>query len=139
MIALAVLIACSSPGPSAPPAWNDARPTQLKRYDVAIELVPEPPPMGELFDVRAIVTAGGQPIEDGAVTLNAMMPQHAHGMQTDPKPDPGVCEGTVCKRPGGVYTTKGFAFHMGGEWTITVQIDGAEGPDSTSFVYRMPG
>lgn len=137
MIALVALLACGDP--AVPAAWNAARPTQLKRYEVALAVVPDPPPMGELFVVQATVTAGGQPIEDGKVTLNAMMPQHGHGMQTDPVNDPGVCVNAVCKHPGGVYKTSGFEFHMGGEWTITVNIDGSEGQDSTSFVYKMPG
>jgi hypothetical protein len=35
--------------------------------------------------------------------------------------------------------TSGFKFHMAGAWTITVDVAGPRGVDSTSFVYPMEG
>lgn len=123
----------------APEGWTAPRPTQLKRYTVGLTLEPDPPPMGELFAVSATVTdRDGQPIENAKVVLDARMPQHAHGMQTRPVPDKGTCdEAGTCTHPGGVYRATGFKFHMPGEWTVTVDINGPEGPDSTSFVYPL--
>ena len=144
MIVALWLIACGAPEPNAPVAWGAPKPTQSGRYLVGLDFVPETPPSGELFTVRATFTEkDGTPIDDGSVKLNARMPQHNHGMMTDPVNDPGVCPGVAlpaagdCKHPGGLYETSGFKFHMGGQWTITVDVVGPRGPDSTSFVYDM--
>ena len=122
-----------------PYAWNAPRPTQLKKYVVELAVVPEPPKMGELFVVEAVVTdRDGVPLDDGKVALDARMPQHGHGMETDPVDDPGQCDAAgKCTHVGGKYRAEGFKFHMTGGWTITVDVDGPRGPDSTSFVYEM--
>jgi hypothetical protein len=138
---MVLLLALACGGPTVPSAWNDPKPTQLERYEVALAVTPDPPPLGELFSVDATVRfLDGQPLEDGTVKLDARMPQHGHGMQTDPVADPGVCDANgKCKHPGGHYHVDGFKFHMAGDWTITVDVNGPEGPDSTSFVYGMAG
>ncbi len=145
MTALLLLLACSEPAPvtpAAPPAWGATRDTQMHRYLVTARMEPEPPPMGELFElVVTLQTPEGEPVPDAKVALDALMPQHGHGMSTDPVDDPGVCDAAgVCTHPDGVYRAKGFKFHMGGDWTVTVEVQGGpRGPDSTSFVYDMPG
>ncbi|MBA2320862.1 MAG: FixH family protein [Deltaproteobacteria bacterium] len=142
---LAIALACGSPSatndPVEPPAWGAARTTQNGKYEVTLVTEPDPPVRGELFEVSARFTElDGTPIEDGKVSLDARMPQHNHGMMTDPVDDPGHCDaaGAKCTHPGGVYEASGFKFHMGGEWTITVDVVGPRGPDSTSFVYSQP-
>ena len=143
-----VLLGCA-PAPVVATDWGALKQTQSGKYRVGLEFVPVKPPSGELFEVAARFTEdNGTPIEDGSVTLNARMPQHNHGMMTDPINDPGQCPpatspggataGGRCRHPGGLYKTSGFKFHMGGEWTITVEVVGPRGPDSTSFVYNMP-
>ena len=149
MIALWLMLACGTaetPAATPPPVvevakFGDTRLTQLKRYQVEVWFNPAVPPMGELFEVTTTVRGrDGGVIEDAKVKVDARMPAHGHGMQTAPVADPGVCDAAgACKHPGGVYVTKGFAFHMGGEWTITVDIEGSEGPDSTSFIYNQAG
>lgn len=115
------------------------RTTQSGRYTLELSFDPPEPPMGELFAVEAVVrTRTGEPLETGSVTLDARMPQHNHGMMTDPVDLPASCpEGgsPPCPRPEGRYRTEGFKFHMTGEWTITAQVDGPLGSDSTSFVF----
>jgi hypothetical protein len=140
ILALAIA-ACHAPADAPAPAWGAPKVTQSGRYKVGLELIPDPPKLGELFVVHAAFTElNGTPIEDGQVKLNARMPQHNHGMETDPQNDPGICDqalanGATCKHPGGIYETTGFKFHMGGPWTITVDVVGPRGADSTSFVY----
>jgi hypothetical protein len=132
-VIVAWLLGCGTP--DATPAIPVLRgSTQLHRYEVALEL-PNPPPLGELFDVKAKLTLpDGTPIENAKVTMDARMPEHAHGMQTDPKADPGVCEAAnLCTHPNGEYTSHGFKFHMSGLWSISVQVEGPRGVDSTSF------
>lgn len=144
-------LACSGPAPApaveAPPAWGAEKLTQSGQYFVSLEMTPAPPGMGELFRVSATLKDKDRvPIEDAQVVLAARMPQHNHGMETDPIADPGLCPSAPadpgapavrCTHASGVYSYDGFKFHMGGEWTITVDVAGPRGPDSTSFVYDM--
>jgi len=112
---------------------------------VALSIDPDPPTLGELFVVHADVKLpDGLAVETGRVTLDARMPQHEHGMETRPVVREGVCkqepdsEERTCRHPSGRYTADGFKFHMSGKWTFLVSVDGPGGPDSTTFVYRMP-
>ncbi len=168
MLALVALpmAACTGSAPTRPDPvvanadFGQVKPTQSGRYRVGLALEPDPPPLGELFSVRATITLpDGTPLQNAVVTLDARMPQHDHGMETRPRVRPGVCgdtdapaagasaagdddtdaaEAAPCLHPGGIYRADGFKFHMGGAWTVLVTVDGPKGPDSTSFVYEMP-
>lgn len=119
-------------------AGHFVRTTQNGQYIVDVQFKPAIPKMGELFSVYATVKdRAGEPVEAGVVVLDARMPQHDHGMETDPIADKGTCEGDVCSHPGGVFFSEGFKFHMAGSWTVTVDVQGPRGPDSTSFAYEM--
>jgi hypothetical protein len=131
---LLLLVACPASEPKGGGRW-----TQSGRYLLDIRLLPDPPPLGELFQVEVTVrTSEGLPIETAKVKVDARMPQHNHGMETRPRTRPGECspEG-VCRHPGGVYVVDGFKFHMTGTWTVTVEVDGPKGPDSTSVPYDL--
>lgn len=134
---LAWLLSCEPdvPPPVLPPLVGETRVTQLGRYEVALTLEPDPPPIGELFTVVTTVrTQDGFPVEDGKVKVDGWMPDHNHGMQTDPRNDAGVCDAAgVCVHKGGIYRAEGFKFHMDGRWSIRVNLEGPRGPDSTSF------
>ena len=89
------LAACSSTAPSKQVVdntnWGAAKATQSGKYLVTLQNLPEPPAMGELFTLQATVTfADGKPVEKATVKLDARMPQHNHGMETDPIDDPGL-------------------------------------------------
>lgn len=129
--------AAAEGGPGA--SWASVRWTQGRKYQVELATTPEPPVLGELFVMHAhLLDRDGLPIEDAKVALDARMPQHDHGMATDPVDEPGVCDTTgACSHPGGVYHTSGFKFHMTGDWTVTVDVTGPLGHDSTSFVVPM--
>jgi len=133
-----------SVAPDVPLAERTALPvtrrTQNGKYTVEVSFDPAEPAMGALFTAQAkVLLRDGTAMEAGEVVLNATMPHHGHGMMTDPKELPGTCDDDgACTHPEGLFRTEGFKFHMPGEWTVTVQVVGPEGPDSTSFVYVMP-
>ena len=150
---MALLGGCTGQ-PQAVPDEEPVRPasyerrTQVGRYSVSVRLMPDPPVLGELFQVQATVWDNRleKPLETGVVTLDARMPQHDHGMETRPRVRPGVCpEGdtdppspTRCPHPDGVYVADGFKFHMSGDWTLMVGVDGPSGQDSTTIVVNQP-
>ena len=150
-LALALLLAlsgCSRPtlDTASNRTFGQPKRTQVGRYQVGLRLVPDPPPLGELFRVEAdVALKDGTPLETAVVTLNARMPEHAHGMETRPRVREGTCtrdsddtDSRSCRHPGGTYVADGFKFHMSGAWTLLVEVDGPAGPDATDFVYVMP-
>ncbi|MGC6494694.1 MAG: FixH family protein [Myxococcota bacterium] len=146
-VLLTVLVAAcggaATPLPVEPPTPLEVtRTSQNKKYTVRVWSEPAIPPMGELFVMKAeLRDKKGEIIDDAKVQMNARMPHHNHGMETDPIHMPGVCppDGGRCIHDGGVYETHGFKFHMGGEWTVTVDVEGPNGFDNTSFVYDLRG
>lgn len=127
-----------APVASGGPVWTGT--TQSGLYALEVRFDPPRPPLGELFAVEATLTdREGAPVDAAIVALDARMPQHGHGMMTDPEDLPGTCEGEgaerVCVHPGGVYRTEGFKLHMGGAWTVTLDVQGPRGRDTTSFPY----
>ena len=140
-----MLLAGCGGGPSAEeaeePHWGAERRTQQGLYRVSLEIDPDPPGIGDLFVARAtVLDRVGEPIEDAEVTLDARMPHHGHGMETLPQMDEGVCpEGDEgrCTHPGGVYTSRGFKFHMSGPWTMMVDVQGPLGHDSLAVIYEL--
>lgn len=148
-LALVLWVGCTAPAPLEEPSYDAGfgamKRTQVGRYRVGLELDPSPPVLGELFRVQARVELkDGTPLETAVVDLNARMPEHEHGMETRPRVRPGACSGdtdappTRCPHPGGLYIADGFKFHMSGSWTVSVELDGPAGPDSTDFVVVMP-
>ncbi len=141
-------VACSGPStpelPIVPPQAAAPgvfeRTTQTGKYAVTLRFVPPTPSIGELFAVEATVVdrVAGVPLENGKLALDARMPQHNHGMETDPVDLPGVCDAAgACTHPGGAYRTEGFKLHMGGAWTVTIDVSGPQGPDSTTLIYDL--
>ncbi|MCB9675638.1 MAG: FixH family protein [Alphaproteobacteria bacterium] len=145
MIAAALFLAACTGAPpppapveAAPADWGAARATDAGTYRVALKADPVPA-IGDLFTMEATVTSpSGDPVPDAAVVLDARMPQHDHGMMTDPKPDPGDCDDAgACRHADGVYRSRGFKLHMAGAWTVSVDIDGPAGRDTATFVYDI--
>jgi hypothetical protein len=86
----------------------------------------EPVKVGKMQVMQlALSYEGGQPVGDAAIHLNGGMPQHGHGLPTQPR---------VRGLPAaGMYQVEGLKFNMGGWWVLTFQVDGAAGCDSISF------
>ncbi|MEP7134343.1 MAG: FixH family protein [Chloroflexota bacterium] len=65
-----------------------------------------------------IETVGGQPVKDAAIAIDGDMPQHGHGLPTQPR---------VTKYLGnGDYLVEGMKFQMGGWWLMdfTIAVSG---------------
>lgn len=72
-----------------------------------------------------IVDASGRPVEGARITVEGGMPEHHHGLPTQP----------VVKRAlgGGVYEIEGLRFSMGGWWELKLAIDSPAGTDRVTF------
>jgi hypothetical protein len=112
-----------------PPADLDLslmRATEQGIYVGTLEPSSTPIPVGTIQSwTVAVTTADGQPVEHAALSIDGGMPQHGHGLPTEPK----VTE----ELGGGRYRIEGMKFNMPGWWTITLEISGAAGTDSATF------
>ncbi len=86
-------------------------------------------PFNKIFSmVVTVKSGGGEAAALGeAPSVDAMMPEHQHGMNTKP---------VVENQSPGVYKVTGMLFHMPGLWTLTVTFPG-DGGASESVTFNV--
>ena len=69
--------------------------------------------------------ASGRPVEGARISVDGGMPEHGHGLPTQP----------LVRRSlgGGVYEIEGLRFSMGGWWELKLAIDSPSGSDRVTF------
>jgi hypothetical protein len=72
-----------------------------------------------------VETAAGQPVKDAEITVNGDMPEHGHGLPTQPKVTKNMGDGT--------YMVEGIKFSMNGWWIMTFNIKAGDKTDSVTF------
>jgi sugar lactone lactonase YvrE len=86
-------------------------------FGLDILAVPDPIPLGDLFEVELLVREGcrsGPPAEKVNVEVEAVMPGHGHGMTTHPR---------VSILGAGRFLAAGLRFHMPGRWEFHFDVD----------------
>jgi hypothetical protein len=72
-----------------------------------------------------ITDASGAPVDGATIIVHGGMPQHGHGLPTNPR---------VTRSHGeGVYQIDGVRFNMGGWWEFKLAIAGPVGADTVTF------
>ncbi len=93
---------------------------QNARYEVVFATVPAPLEAGKHFSLDIVVCPrGGAPLPD-AVRVDAVMPEHRHGMNYRP---------VVAARGSGAYRADGLLFHMPGRWDFLFDLVTREGTE----------
>jgi hypothetical protein len=86
----------------------------------------QPIEIRKMQTMRVIISdANGRPADGASLTVDGGMPEHGHGLPTQPK--------VTRSLGGGAYLVEGVKFNMGGWWTLTFQVDAAAGRDSVTF------
>ena len=67
----------------------------------------------------------GAPVAGARFVVDGGMPQHGHGLPTQPRVTHEIATGT--------YRLDGMKFSMTGWWELKLGIDGALGPDKVTF------
>jgi len=75
----------------------------------------------------SVTNTDGEPVE-AVVTVNGDMPQHGHGLPTNPQ---------VTALGNGRYRVDGFKFHMPGWWQVVVSVATAERHDRAVFNFIL--
>lgn len=108
-----------TPSKSSAPAVADerrARETSGGSYFVSYEPVPSPIPLNQVFQLKVRVfkdAAMTTPADGVAVTADAAMPHHHHGMNLVPRSE---------QTGPGQFRISGMLFHMPGYWEIYVDV-----------------
>lgn len=136
-----LLAACSSPSASSPtagqmpaatrPANLDLATTQPShggKFTISYKSDLEPLTINKLHTwTLHVANSAGEPVDNATVSVDGGMPEHNHGMPTQP---------IVTPLGSGDYRAEGMKFQMPGWWTVTVTVTdtvGAAQPDSATF------
>jgi hypothetical protein len=72
-----------------------------------------------------VETADGQPVDDAEITVDGGMPQHGHGLPTNPQVTQNL--------GGGDYLVEGMKFQMLGWWEVRFNISANGQSDTVTF------
>lgn len=100
--------------------------TQHELFVASIEPGVTPVPQGRMHDwTLTVTTAEGDPVDGARITVDGGMPQHGHGLPTEPEVTGNVGEGK--------YRVEGVEFNMGGDWELRFDIASPRGDDTVTF------
>jgi len=91
---------------------------------------PDTIPVNKIISWKLKVeTADGQAVKDAEISVNGDMPEHGHGLPTEPKVTKNFGDGT--------YLVEGIKFSMPGWWTMTFTIKSGAKTDSVTFNLKL--
>jgi hypothetical protein len=125
-IASGVMAASDAVACTPPLAGEGVRVIRSAAHAVAWRPAPHPIPLGAHFTVElAVCATDGRPTVE-ALTVDADMPAHRHGMNYRPG---------VTSLGGGRFRAEGLLFHMPGDWRLIVELrDGGRSERLTDAV-----
>jgi hypothetical protein len=112
----------ASPAPAtapstAPPSSDTAEAlTAGGTFRVRVDPAPAELPRNEPFELRVQVldaASRAPPAEEVELMVDAVMPEHRHGMTTRPR---------VEAAPDGTFLVRGMLLHMPGEWRLRIDV-----------------
>jgi hypothetical protein len=114
---------------STPPADLDLsldKQTVAGTYRVALQPPAQAPAINQMHAWKVKVAApDGSPVRAATFKVDGGMPQHGHGLPTQPRVTRELEPGT--------YLLEGMKFSMTGWWEVKLAIDAARGADKVTF------
>lgn len=138
LILILVLIAgCGGPAATnsriSPPAeldYSTTRASDEGRFVVSFTSALDPIVINQMHTwTLHVETADGAPVENAAIQVSGDMPEHRHGMPTQPRVTQNL--------GGGDYLVEGMRFQMGGWWEVVFTIDANGAQDRVTFNLRL--
>lgn len=116
--------------PTADAAYAKTMVSKAGTFKVTYTSDPEAVPVDKLHSWKLKVeTADGKPVKDAKITVGGTMPEHGHGMPTQP---------TVTKNYGdGTYLVEGMKFSMPGWWVVNFSIKAGGKKDSVTYNLQL--
>jgi hypothetical protein len=102
------------------------KPSASGMYRVALVPPAQAPAINQLHSWKVkVATPDGTPVHGAVFVVGGGMPQHGHGLPTQPRITREVAEGT--------YQLDGMKFSMTGWWEVKLDIQGPSGADKVTF------
>ena len=102
------------------------KPTENQRFRISFTSQLEPIAINTMHTWAIHVEdINGQPISDAEISIDGGMPEHDHGLPSQPQ----VAHDTGA----GDYLVEGMKFHMIGAWTVTITITHGNISDQVTF------
>ncbi|MGE4240601.1 cytochrome c peroxidase [Ramlibacter sp.] len=125
----AAILALFVSGCMTPPANLDLaldKPTVAGLYRVALQPPAQMPGVNQMHSWKVtLATAKGAPVRGATFAVDGGMPQHGHGLPTQPR--------VTRELEAGVHQLEGMKFSMTGWWEVKLAIDGPAGADKVTF------
>jgi hypothetical protein len=110
-------------------AEHDLSTTQLSEahlFRVSFRSAVEPPPINRLHQwVVHVETPDGHPVEQARIEIDGGMPEHGHGLPTQPQMGRNLGHGD--------YEIEGMKFQMSGWWVVNFHIIEGDRSDRVTF------
>jgi hypothetical protein len=95
-------------------------------YRVALVAPAQSPAINQMHSWKVkLATPDGAPVQGARFVVDGGMPQHGHGLPTQPRVTREIEDGT--------YALDGMKFSMTGWWEVKLDIQGPHGADKVSF------
>jgi hypothetical protein len=111
------------------PADLDLSPDKLtdnKLFKISYKSSLNPIPINRIHTWELIIeTPGGDPVTGSDISLDGDMPEHGHGLPTQPEVTDELVSGT--------YLVEGLKFSMPGWWVLKLHIKAGDKEDSVTF------
>lgn len=116
-------------GCATPPADLDVslkRPTEAGTFIVTLQPPQTAPAINQMHAWTIhVATAAGVPVKGARIAIDGGMPQHGHGLPTQPRVTKELANGD--------YLMEGMKFSMTGWWEIKLAIEAAGAADRVTF------
>ena len=128
-LAVAALGTLGMGGCSTPPKDLDLaleKRSAAGTYRVALVPPAQAPAINQMHSWKVkLATADGRPVHGARFAVDGGMPQHGHGLPTQPRVTRELADGS--------YQLDGMKFSMSGWWELKLDIQGPQGADKVTF------
>jgi hypothetical protein len=105
---------------------STAKSTAAGAYRVELVAPAQPPAINQMHSWKVKLAApDGTPVRGAQFAVDGGMPQHGHGLPTQPR--------VTRELEAGVYALDGMKFSMTGWWEVKLDIQGPRGADKVTF------
>ena len=129
LAALTALASLGLAGCGTPPKDLDLsldKPSAAGTYRVTLVPPAQPPAINQMHSWKVkLASADGTPVQGARFAVDGGMPQHGHGLPTQPRVTRELADGS--------YQLDGMKFSMTGWWELKLAIQGPQGADRVTF------
>ena len=124
---LLVVVGCSP----QPLEGEATLPTYSGMYTITATPKLEPLVINQIHEwTLHVEDADGAPVENARIMVEGDMPEHQHGLPTQPEVTENLGNGD--------YLVEGMKFSMPGEWEVTFTVTAEDGSDAATFDLVLP-